>query len=82
VPQTAFRTKLALLYVVAIGTARCEPVSSCIAQDSNIFPRQSEARPQFGVIKVGEPHAYTLLAWIVPGPNDSANEARSGYRFS
>jgi len=45
------------------------------AQDSNIFHRQAEARPQLSVIEVDEPHADALLAGIVAGTNESANEA-------
>ena len=48
------------------------------AQDSNVFLRQAEARPQLGVIDVDEPHADTLLARIVSGLNESANESRTG----
>jgi hypothetical protein len=50
------------------------------AQDSNVFLRQAEARPQLGVIDVDEPHSDTLLTRIVPGSNEPANEWRTGRR--
>jgi hypothetical protein len=47
-----------------------------IAQDGNVFQRAAEARLRLGVIEVDEPLADPLLARIVSGPNESANEAR------
>jgi hypothetical protein len=44
-------------------------------QDSNVLRHQAEARLQLGVIEVEEPHADALLAGIIPGPNESADEA-------
>ena len=61
------------------------------AQDSNVFQRQAEAGLQLGVIDVEQPHADALLARIVLGANESANEAqprrgkarwKRGYRLS
>jgi hypothetical protein len=45
------------------------------AQDGNVFYCQAEARLELSVIEVDEPHADALLAGIVPGTNESANEA-------
>jgi len=50
------------------------------AQDSNVFQRQAEARLQLGVIDIEQPHADALLAGVVPGPNESANETRAPRR--
>jgi hypothetical protein len=46
-----------------------------IAQDGNFFYCQAEARPKLSVIEVDESLADALLAGIVPGTNESANEA-------
>ena len=46
------------------------------AQDSNVFECQAQARARLRVIEVDEPHAYAALARIVPGTNESTNEAR------
>jgi hypothetical protein len=45
------------------------------AQDGNVFYCQAEARLELSVIEVDEPHADALLAGILPGTNESANEA-------
>ena len=47
-----------------------------LAQDSNVFQRQAEARLQFGVIDVDEPLAGSFLTWIVAGSNQPADEPR------
>jgi hypothetical protein len=44
------------------------------AQDRNVFHRQAEARLELSVIEVEQPHVDALLAGIVPGTNESANE--------
>ena len=50
-------------------------ISQCTtAQNSNVFHRQAGARLQLRVIEV-EKTADALLARIVPGPNESADEA-------
>ena len=45
------------------------------AQDGNVFHCQAEARLELSVIETDEPHADALLAGILPGTNESANEA-------
>ena len=61
------------------------------AQDGDVFQRQTEARLQLGISEINEPHADALLARIVPGPNEFANQTRPrrgkarwkrGYRLS
>ena len=49
-----------------------------LAQDSDVFQRQAEARLQFGVIDVDEPLADSFLTRIVAGPNQPADEPRPG----
>jgi hypothetical protein len=47
------------------------------AQNSNVFRLQAKPRPQLAVIEADEPHPHALLAWIVPGADEPANEARA-----
>lgn len=59
-------------------TADADFAGPTAAQESNVFQRQAEARLQLRVIKIDEPPADAFLARIVPGPNKSANESRTG----